>query len=180
MGGEAVTRGKYAAKAERRSEFAEIEQRAISAEAARDKAEAALASYRGTAEGEIARLKERLADTMAQRDAGTSPQITDLEARVEELRRQRKDAEAAQAEKLKVWRQFADGFRQYLVRVNGLTNIEAHEIMLNCFPGKEQATYVTAKNTGPRVDHAVGAARGWRHAADILPEVFGQLKDDPE
>lgn len=188
-GEETVARGKYAAKAGRRNEFAEIEQRAVTAEAARDRAEATLAVSREKAEGEITRLKERLADAVAQRDAGMSPLVAEMEGRAEGLRRQLKDAEAAQKEEKKLWRDFADGFHRYLVRVDGLTRLEAIEVMMNCLPGKERATYVAPKHNGhtdisrsddPRRDLAIGASRGYRHAGDTLSEIFGQLKDDPE
>lgn len=174
-------KGKYANAAERRRVMVQLEERAATAERGRERAVAELAACREMADGEIGRLRERLAEATSQRDAGASPLVASMEARAEALRRQLRDTEAAQKEKEKMWGQFVDGFRQYLVRVNGLTRIEAHEIMLNCFPGKERATYVVPKGSGDhRVDLTVGAVRGYRHVGDILPEIFGQLTDNPE
>ena len=81
-----MTRGKYAAKAERHRGLAEAEQRAVTAERERDRLAAELAEVRQHGEGVIGGLRAYAADLRKQRDGGAAPAIEVLERENRRLR----------------------------------------------------------------------------------------------
>jgi hypothetical protein len=90
-----MAKGKYAARAERRHEFAGLEERAVAAERERDRLAADLAEVRERADREITAARKLAADLRRQRDEGTAPAVASLER---EIRRVREEAIAELAE----------------------------------------------------------------------------------
>jgi len=90
-----MTRGKYAAKAERRHELAGLEERAAAAERERDRLAAELAGVRQRSEETIRGLRAQAAELRRQRDDGAAPAVASLER---EIRHVREEAIAELAE----------------------------------------------------------------------------------
>lgn len=153
------------------------------------KAERELAGYREKAEAQIARLEERLAEAVAQRDSAASPRVAELERRNAELgegvREQKAEAEAA----LRVQRTVTTSFHRYLVNVGKLTPVEAIEIILSLAPGADRAYHVMSSKVKTElidsqddkalaVDLAVGAARGRRRRSHVVGQMLAELEAD--
>lgn len=81
-----MARGKYAAKAERRSEADEVERRALTAERERNRLAAELAKLREGSGRQISILRDQVAGMREQRDAIADPRMTELEAANRRLR----------------------------------------------------------------------------------------------
>lgn len=78
-------RGKHGVAAEKRRTAAELEERASSAEHRAEKAEAALAELKEKSERQIAGLRAELANSVKDRDEGTSPQLEAAHERFQQL-----------------------------------------------------------------------------------------------
>jgi hypothetical protein len=86
-------KGKYAARAERRSEFTGLEERAVTAERERDRLASELADLREGSERRIAGLRDEMRKLREQRDAAAAPRISELEAANSRLRARCRTAE---------------------------------------------------------------------------------------
>lgn len=152
-------KGKYANAAERRRHLAELEERATTAERARQQAEAQLAAYRQKTGAELNRMTEKLRDAVNERDAQAAPRITELEKQVEAMRQRAVKAEGEQVELRDKWRRAVVSIAEYLMSAHKYTQVEAHEVIVSCMRGIQTTIALNTDQIDDSLGHDQAIAR---------------------
>lgn len=175
-----MARGKYAARADRRREFAEIEQRATVAERQRDTLAGELAKSREHNERRIAGLVREVQELREQRDAAASPRISELEAANVRLRAERNAAKVMQEEFEEARYRFDERAVKAFQKL-GLSVLEARELtdILVADDSMPRPVHAHGIQGTPSVIEAVQRARGQRTGIDIA-EIAGDLYQGTE
>lgn len=159
-----MTRGKYAAKAERRRDAAESAQRADTAERERDRFAAELAALRESTGTTITGLRSQVTELRRQRDERAAPRIAELEAANNRLRAQR-DAVTVRLRGLTAAaRRMRDQTGEMLHKRFGLGIPEAVELVHALGSGADERALLTwgVTSSDPEMIEAVQRARGLR------------------
>lgn len=173
-------KGKYAARAERRSEFTGLEERAVTAERERDRLAAELAEVRERSEQKIADLRSEAASLRGQRDAVAAPRIAELETANGRLRVQRDVAIAMRQGLFEDWSRMADRLMKTLIKRFGMGGPEAMELAVVLTRPPEvdfrpvSAAGVATKD--PRKAQAIQRQRGLRGAGSPAEDVAPELR----
>lgn len=170
-------KGKYANKAQKRREVVAAEQNASAAEAARADAESALVRYQDSAENKIARLEERLAAALAERDAVAAPRIAELEQQVEAMHQRAHDAEANTEAVKQAQAHLVHFTAKLLHNLTGCTGLEAAEKICAAVKGIPEFNIADATTGGSAGNgmqlsfdgtKTLQRVRGWRSSPQVI------------